>query len=252
MRCTIIGSWGGCCKQNEACSGYLLTHQGFHLLLDCGSGVASVVQNVTSLNEIHHIVLTHYHYDHCSDAGALCYARLVNTQIGMVQQPLRLYGLPLEPDFSRLTMAPYTQGHAIAEGQCLNLGPFCCTFLRTSHPVDCVAVRVECAGQSLVYTGDSAYFPGLADFARGASLLIAECSLFPGFDGAGAGHMSSVDVARLAAEAHPDRLLISHLPLYGDPGELLKDVRTRWTGWAELAEKLLVIDLDGEKEAQKT
>ena len=38
MRCTVIGCWGGCCRVNEACSAYLLSCQGEHLLLDCGSG----------------------------------------------------------------------------------------------------------------------------------------------------------------------------------------------------------------------
>lgn len=247
MRCTVIGQWGGCCRKNEACSGYLLSHQGFHLLLECGSGVASVLQNEISLNEVHHILITHYHYDHCSDAGALCYARLVNTRIGAVREVLNLYGLPHEPDFSRLTMAPYSQGHAISESSVLKLGPFLCTFLRTRHPVDCLAVRVECGEGVLVYTGDSAYFPGLAAFAQGADLLITECSLYPGFDGTQAGHMNSTDAARLAAEASPARLLLSHLPIYGDPQPLLEDVRLRWPGEVVLAEKLLTVRLGGEE-----
>ena len=83
MRCTVIGCWGGCCRVNEACSAYLLSCQGEHLLLDCGSGAASMLQNALPLQELHHVLLSHYHYDHCSDAGALSYGRLSKCRLGL-------------------------------------------------------------------------------------------------------------------------------------------------------------------------
>ena len=113
MRCTVIGCWGGCCRVNEACSAYLLSCQGEHLLLDCGSGAASMLQNALPLQELHHVLLSHYHYDHCSDAGALSYGRLIQMQTGAAQQPLHFYGLPVEPYFERLTMEPYTYAQTI-------------------------------------------------------------------------------------------------------------------------------------------
>ena len=105
MRCTVIGCWGGCCRVNEACSAYLLSCQGEHLLLDCGSGAASMLQNALPLQELHHVLLSHYHYDHCSDAGALSYGRLIQMQTGAAQQPLHFYGLPVEPYFEHLTLS---------------------------------------------------------------------------------------------------------------------------------------------------
>ena len=35
-----------------------------------------MLQNALPLQELHHVLLSHYHYDHCSDAGALSYGRL--------------------------------------------------------------------------------------------------------------------------------------------------------------------------------
>ena len=48
MQVTIIGHWGGYPKVDEASSGYLVEHEGFQLLLDCGSGVLSKLQKFIS------------------------------------------------------------------------------------------------------------------------------------------------------------------------------------------------------------
>ena len=137
------------------------------------------------------MLLSHYHYDHCSDAGALSYGRLIQMQTGAAQQPLHFYGLPVEPYFEHLTMEPYTYAQTIGADDKLQIGPFCCTFHKTAHPVECLAVKVKCGQSTLVYTADGAYTPKLAEFAEGADLLIAECSLYAGADGARAGHMTS-------------------------------------------------------------
>lgn len=243
MRCTVIGCCGGCCRVNEACSAYLLSCQGEHLLLDCGSGAASMLQNALPLQELHHVLLSHYHYDHCSDAGALSYGRLIQMQTGAAQQPLHFYGLPVEPYFERLTMEPYTYAQTIGADDKLQIGPFCCTFHKTAHPVECLAVKVKCGQSTLVYTADGAYTPQLAEFAEGADLLIAECSLYAGADGARAGHMTGTDVAQLGRKAAPGMLLLSHLPLYGDPHLLVDQVKAQWNGEVRLAQTLMTVEL---------
>lgn len=41
MKVTVIGCWGGYPAAKEASSGYLLEHDGYKILMDCGSGVLS-------------------------------------------------------------------------------------------------------------------------------------------------------------------------------------------------------------------
>lgn len=113
MRCTVIGCWGGCCRKNEACSGYLLSQDGFHLLLDCGSGVLSTLQNLIDLKDLDHILISHYHYDHYSDFGSAIYGRLIQTQLGQTSKPLHFYGLRDEQVFPQLTWAPFSEATAI-------------------------------------------------------------------------------------------------------------------------------------------
>lgn len=242
MRCTVIGSWGGCCRKEEACSSVLLSHDGFPFLLDCGSGVLSVLQNVLDLNDLHHIFLSHYHFDHYSDAGSAIYARLVNTQIGKTDQKLHFYALDDQHKFPELTWDPYSQATAITADSVLHIGPFTCTFLKTKHPVDCLAIRVEAGGQCIVYTADTAFFPELIDFARGADLLISECSLYAGGHGERAGHMTSEQAGQLAQHAGCPRLLLTHLPLYGDLDQLRIQAQQHFHGQLLMAKKLMTLD----------
>ena len=247
MRCTVIGCWGGCCRRDGACSGYLLQHGGDALLLDCGSGVASAVQNVIPLTQLNHVVVSHYHFDHCSDAGALGYGRLIAVQRGETGTPLTFYGPDDPAELARLAMPPYSAAHAVHTGDTLRIGPFACSFLRTKHPVECLAVRVECAGGVLVYTADGALTDELAAFAAGADVLITECSLYAGADGSRAGHMTCTDAARLALRAKPGTLVLSHLPVYGDVRELLGEVRSHWNGTTVLASRLLGFEIPQRK-----
>lgn len=237
MRLTVVGCWGGSPRAGGACSGYLLEHGGQALLLDCGPGVAGAVQHARPLESIDHVLVSHFHYDHASDAGALMYARLVRRivqgQQGAGAQgglgDLTFYAPDAGEDFRRLSMEGASRAVAVDEGSRVEAGPFSCTFLRTSHPVPCLAARVECEdGSVLAYTADGALNGRLAGFVAGADVLVSECSLYAGTDGAAAGgHMSSEDVARLAEAARPRTLVLSHLPIYGDTRELLEQVERR-------------------------
>ncbi|KAL0225967.1 hypothetical protein P9112_013295 [Eukaryota sp. TZLM1-RC] len=92
MKLTVIGHWAGYPKANDATSGYLLQHDGFNVLIDCGSGVLSNMLHFVSYTELHAVVISHYHHDHIADVGPLQYARLVETQLGKVNSPLKVYG----------------------------------------------------------------------------------------------------------------------------------------------------------------
>lgn len=238
MEVTVIGRWGGCCRAGEACSGYLVRSGGASLLLDCGSGVVGRLQLAAPLASVDHVVVSHWHADHCGDAGVLLHGRLIQTIAGEVPagRPLTFYAPPQEPDLGRLTWEPYASSQAVDEGSEICVGDLSCTFMRTRHPVACLAAKVrDRAGRTLVYTADGALTDGLAAFCTGADLVVAECSLYAGTDGSAPGHMNADDVAELARRANPGTLVLSHLPLYGDVGELLATVRAGWDGDVRLA-----------------
>ena len=71
MELTVIGRAGGVGRAGEACSGYLVQEGQTRVLLDCGAGVASSLQRVCALESLDHVVISHWHPDHASDAGVL-------------------------------------------------------------------------------------------------------------------------------------------------------------------------------------
>ena len=77
MNIIPLGIWGGYPKANSATSSFLIEHEGFHCLFDCGSGVLSSLQNYIELDQLDAVVISHYHADHIADIGSLQYSRLI-------------------------------------------------------------------------------------------------------------------------------------------------------------------------------
>ena len=247
MRVSVIGRWGGCSRRGEACAGYLVQSGDTNVLIDCGSGVTGRVQQLAPLESIDTVIISHWHADHCGDAGVLMHGRVIQMQVGQTQRPIDFYGLPQEPDLSRLENPPYSHAHAVVEDSQLTVGPLRFTFMGTSHVVRCLAVKVEDGRSTFVYTSDGALTDELVAFCSGADVLVAECSLYhstyKGFDARTLGHMSAEDVAVLGERACPRKLILSHLPFYGEVEDLLASVRRQWDGDVELAGDMSGYDL---------
>ncbi|MFJ7827873.1 MBL fold metallo-hydrolase [Psychrobacillus sp. NPDC096623] len=243
MECRVIGMWGGFPKKNGPCSGYLLTHEGFSLLMDCGSGVLSELQNYIDLNDINHVVLTHYHYDHFSDIGAYLFSRLVNTQLSRTTEELSVYGPADEGMQKQVEAVAYSRFISFNEKSQLEIGPFTCTFMKNIHPVVTYSIKIECAGKSIVFTSDSSFTEDLVSFAADSDLLITECSLYEGMDGAGSGHMTSEHAGILAYQSKAKRVLLTHLPHFGDLNDLVVSAKKQGNESIELAETGMLIEL---------
>ena len=115
MKLTVIGSWSGYPKANEASSGYLLQHEDYHLLLDCGSGVLSKLQNILAPEQLNGVFITHYHADHIADIGVLQHARLITGLLGKKMDCLPIYAHDLDKfEFSSLPIRRLQRGLLIA------------------------------------------------------------------------------------------------------------------------------------------
>ncbi|TIX58260.1 MAG: MBL fold metallo-hydrolase, partial [Mesorhizobium sp.] len=135
--------------------------------------------------------------------------------------------------------------------------------LRVDHPpvTDCFAVRFEHAGQSVVFSADTAFFPPLADFAKGADILVHEAMLEEGIErlvaktGTGArlrehllaSHTFAEKAGRIASDAGVKRLVLNHLIPADDPeigeADWIAAVRKTWAGALTIARDGLVVGL---------
>ncbi|WP_028402527.1 MBL fold metallo-hydrolase [Ectobacillus panaciterrae] len=236
MKVTVVGFWGGYPEAGEATSGYLFEHDGFQLLVDCGSGVLSHLQTYIKVSELDAVLLSHYHHDHVADIGVLQYAWLVHFFNGVKLPELPIYGHALDAKgFDSLTYAPYTKGVKYDPGEVLQIGPFSITFLKTMHPVPCFAMRITEGTNTVVYTADTSYLPQLASFAKGADLLICECNMYAHQDGKSAGHLNSTEAGSIAKEANVSELLLTHLPHAGNIADLAEEAKKVYEGRIALA-----------------
>lgn len=238
MKVTVIGFWGGYPGPNEASSGYLFESEGFRLLVDCGSGVLSQLQNKITLDELDAVILSHYHADHIADIGPLQYAKLTSSFINPNEHKvLPIYGHTLDKEaFNKLTHRNSTKGIAYSVDKQQKIGPFTIDFLKTTHPVDCFAMRITDGKAVVVYTADSSYQQSFIEFSKDADFLISECNFYADQDGTNAGHMNSLEVAELAKSANVKQLLLTHLPHFGNHEDLVKEVQTIYEGKVELAQ----------------
>lgn len=244
MKLTIIGHWGGYPEANEASSGYLLEDNGYSLLIDCGSGVLSKLQNFIQPENLDAGIISHYHADHIADIGVLQYARLIKGFLGVEMQSLPVYGhTEDQQEFNKLSHKNIMTGIAYDPIFPLQLGPYTVRFLKTDHPVPCYAMRFEKDGKIFVYTADTSYKAELIPFCKDADLLLCECNFYGDQDGKNAGHMNSYDCGNLAAEANVNKLILTHLPHYGELTRLKEEAAEKYSGSIALASHGLTIEI---------
>ena len=213
MRLHVLGWQGPCPGAGGALSGYLLeAASGEGLLLDLGSGSLSRLMRIREPRGLCGIILTHLHWDHMSDMLPLSY------MAGMAGMPVLAQE---EPVFARkaLEAGPW---RLLPHAECA-LGPFHIRFFAARHPVPASCVRIECEGKSFVYTGDTNTVPGLADFCRGADLLLADAGLPESVYAPEKPHLSPRLCASLALEAGAKRLVLTHLSPSAAPEGVLAE-----------------------------
>jgi ribonuclease BN (tRNA processing enzyme) len=230
MRLTTVGTGTAAPHAARVQAGHLVETSDCCILLDCGSGVAFRLAELSiDWPGITHVALSHFHADHIVDLATLLVAWRYGT-LPPRAAPLDILGPPgTQALVDRLTAAlgvDYrTYGFEVRVnempfGSSVALGPG--TMLeshKVPHTEESVAYSVVHAGRRLVYTGDTAYDEDWARWAAGCDLLLVECSLPAAM--AVASHLTPEQVGALAAIAKPNLLALTH---FYPPVELV-DIR---------------------------
>ncbi|SEC26626.1 MBL fold metallo-hydrolase [Paenibacillus sp. GP183] len=248
MKLTILGHWGAYPEAGEATAGYLLEDEGEKVLLDCGSGVLAQLQKHMKPTELSHAIITHAHHDHVADLGCLQYACLIDTDLKLRAEPLPIY-FAHDPQGEDGVTAIYKSmmGSVIipfTDKDNFQLGNMRFSFMKTFHGAYCVAVKIQFKDKTIVYTADTFFDESLIDFCRDADLLLAETSFYAEFENArDYGHMNSAEVGQLAAKANVNKLILIHLPHFGEISQLAEEVQVIYKGDVQLARCGLVVNL---------
>jgi len=246
MRLTVLGSCGAWPAARQACSGYLLEHDGFRLLVDLGYAVVPRLLEHLSAGQVDAVFISHGHPDHCADLNPLLRARVLS---GDALPPLPVYAPPgaldavLALDRPGMLAGGYIL-HELSIGSGLGVGPFHARTRLLPHWLPNAGVRLTAAGQVLAYTGDTGPSEGVADLAREADLLLAEASYPDQVPDDSAHYLSSArQQGRQAAAAGARHLLLTHLMPGTDPAAAQAAAQHGYRGEVGVATAGLVLDL---------
>lgn len=212
MQMTVLGCYGPYPPAGAACSGYLVQEEGCNILIDCGNGTLSRLQQYLNFWELDAILLSHLHADHVSDIMIMRYGLEMAYKQGRRSEPLPLYA-PAEPisEFERLSYKNAYLVEALNPEQEIHIGPFLIKAMVGVHAIPTMALRIETTIGILVYTGDTEYFAGLIGFACEADLFLCEANyqdldLHQNLPN----HLSASQAAQIAAAAGVKRALLTH------------------------------------------
>jgi ribonuclease BN (tRNA processing enzyme) len=114
------------------------------------------------------------------------------------------------------------------------IGPFELRAAPVEHTCEAYGLRLHHAGRTLVFSGDTGPCRQLVELATGADILLAEASWPHRPDNPQGVHMSGRDAGEAAAAAGVGRLLITHVPPWTDPQQVLAEARAAFNGPTEL------------------
>jgi ribonuclease BN (tRNA processing enzyme) len=249
VRITVLGACGAWPAAGQACSGFLVEHDGFALLVDAGYATLPRLLGLIPAERLDAVFVSHGHPDHCADLNPLLRARVLSARALSGSPPLPVYALPGALDAVLALEPPGLLEGACAlreftAGDTLAIGPFVAQTSLLPHWVPNAGVRLAADGRVLAYTGDSGPGPEVVALARQADLLLAEATYLDQVPEESRPYMNSAAQAgRQAALAGAGRLALTHLWPGADPEAWLAAAARDYGGTLDVATSGLVIDL---------
>ncbi|AOT68546.1 MBL fold metallo-hydrolase [Geosporobacter ferrireducens] len=240
MKLTVLGNWGPYPTAGGACSGYLFEGEGAKILIDCGNGTLSRLQQVlTSLEELDLIILSHLHSDHISDAMVLRYAIGINKMKGLFHKTIPLYA-PATPqgDFEKLQFENAFLIQAIEENLVVHEQGLKISFKKMDHPVETYAIGIENKEKKFVFSADTRYCSQLIDFSKNADLLLCEAGVLERDKTATTPHLSAMEAGQVATQGHVKKLLLTHFWPGYNLQEILDEAGSAYDGQLILSEEM--------------
>jgi len=248
MRAVIVGSGSSWPDPDRSSPSQVIVIDDERLLFDCGPGTAmSLMKTGINPTTISRILLTHLHMDHCLEFPSIVFQSYL---LGK-KDKVRLYGSPGTVDFSRLLFErtfPYApeivrkirkeglevEPHEAAEGLVFETGNYRVLSGPTEHGIPGIAFRIESKEGTLVISGDTRPCKSLVELARGADLLIHECS-FPDDMIEFARetyHSVPSEVGEVAKQAGVRKVVLTHFfpPCKGREKDMVRIVKSKFDG----------------------
>lgn len=248
VRLTVLGGCGAWPSADQACSGYLVEHDGFRLLVDPGYAVVPRLLRHIAPGDVDAVFVTHGHPDHCADLNPLLRARVMSDE--------RIPPLPVFAPPHALTavlaldrkqwLDASVRLHEFTPGSDLAVGPFSAVTRLLPHTLPNSGLRLSTGDHTIAYTGDTGPSPEIVTLARDADLLLAEAS-YADDDDMPHDLRTVLSTARQAGQhaeaANAGRLVLTHLIPGTDPDSATNAARASYPGDVSIATDGLTIDV---------
>lgn len=220
MQLTVLGGCGAWPTAAQACSGYVLEHDGFRLLIDPGYATLPRLLEHAAADEIDAVLISHGHPDHCADLNPLLRARALSDDPPPALPVYAAHGAldaVLALDRPGMLGGAYTL-HEFPPGDRFDVGPFVSATWLLPHFVPNAGLRLSTEDAVFAFTGDTGPSPDIPRLAEGADLLLSEATYVHQVPAADAPYLLTARLAgQYADQAGAARLMLTHLWPGTDP-----------------------------------
>jgi ribonuclease BN (tRNA processing enzyme) len=243
VQVTVLGKSPSWQDAAGACSGYLVRHADFTLLLDCGNGVFAKLRSVVDYAAVDAVVITHLHADHFFDLVPYSFALGYGVRAHLPSP--ELYAPPgASEGFTALggslgnasLLSRAFSLHEYDPAAELTLGPLRVRFCEVPHYVRTHAVRISAPGSGdFTFGADCGPNEALPVFASGSELMLVEATLREAATFGSRGHLTAHEAGEHGREAAARRLVLTHFSDELDPGRVWAEGSAGFGAEVELA-----------------
>lgn len=215
MKITLLGTNGWFDTSYGSTPCILVQDDSCDIFFDAGFGLTKATSYVEGSKPAY-LFISHFHLDHLIGLHTLARfnfksgLRIIG-QPGTRQALNTLLSAQFAVPVDRLAYPLQVEDLPEAANQL----PFSITALPLVHTVPCLGYRLELGGKVIAYCTDTGYCENAIQLARGADLLLCECSHLPGRVDLEWPHLNPAQAAQIASEAGAKKLVLIHF----DPTE---------------------------------
>jgi ribonuclease BN (tRNA processing enzyme) len=241
MKLTILGSGTSVPHPRRASAAHWVETSDGTILLDISADAPHrMAQEHLDWSNLDAIWISHFHLDHMGGLPAFLFGSKWALETQKRTKPLRIFGgqglrkiveaMSDSNNYELLEQAFEVEIVELKPNENFEALPgLAGSTLKTPHTDESLALRLKDEDSKIfVYTSDTGFSEDLAPFAKGAALLLMECSFRR--NKRVQKHLELADAMRIARECEPAKLVLTHLYPEWDNVDLAAEARSLWAG----------------------